>query len=217
MEKTYNTQLICPFSMVISGSSNTGKSELVMKLIEHAPVMISPPVDLIYYCYKIHQDRFNDVKGVTFFENFDESIISEENLKGRSVMLILDDMMTDIPEKTLLDLFLVGRHKHVYPIFICHNLYYSGLKSMRTISLNTSYNIIMKNPRDKSSTRVLGSQMFTGQTPWFMEAYSYATREPWSYIFIDSKATQADECRVRSRIFPGDDIICFVPHIKAKK
>ena len=74
----------------------------------------------------------------------------------------------------------------------------------------------MKNPRDKSSTRILGSQMFTGQTKWFMEAYSYATRESYSYLLIDSKPTQADNLRLRANIFPGEDMICFIPNIKGK-
>ena len=52
MEKTYNVQFTQPFNIVISGSSNTGKSEWVLKLIENASTMISPPVDLIIYCYK---------------------------------------------------------------------------------------------------------------------------------------------------------------------
>ena len=217
MEKTYCTQFICPFNMVISGSSNTGKTEFVMRLIKYNKELITPPVDKIYYCYKEYQEKFKEVEGVEFFEGFDESIISKENLEGGSVLLILDDLMTQIQENILLDIFLVySHHRKVYPVFVCHNLYYSGLKNMKTISLNTTYNVIMKNPRDKSSTRILGSQMFTGQTKWFMEAYSYATRESYSYLLIDSKPTQADNLRLRANIFPGEDMICFIPNIKGK-
>ena len=217
MEKTYNTQFIAPFNLVVSGPSSGGKTELVLKLIEHADVMISPKPDLIYYCYKVYQNRFKDVKGVSFFEGYDESIISEENLKSRSVFLILDDLMCDIPEKSLLDLFLVySHHKRVFPCFICHNLYYSGLKNMRTISLSTTYNIILRNPRDKSGIRTLAAQLYPSQTKWFLEAYEFATSQSYSYILLDSKPTQADEVRVRTRILPGEDMICFIPHIKAK-
>ena len=123
--------------------------------------------------------------------------------------------MTSIPSDTLLEIFLVkSHHEKISPIFICHNLYYSGLKCMRTLSLNTAYNVIMKNPRDISSTRVLGTQMFPpGLLKFFMEAYHYATKESYSYLFIDSKPTQSDELRLRTRIFPGEDTICFVPPI----
>ena len=216
MEKTYNAQFLAPFNMVVSGGSYSGKSEWVFRLITHAKEMIQPNVDLIYYCYKEYSDRFNDIKGVTFFQGFEESIISKENLKSKSCLLILDDLMCDINEKILLDLFLVySHHRSVYPIFICHSLYHSGLKCNRTISLSTTYNVIMKSNRDKSSIRVLASQMFPGQVKWFVEAFSYATRDNFSYIVVDSRSTQADELRVRTRVFPGEDMICFIPNIKA--
>ena len=75
-----------PFNIVISGSSNTGKSEWVLKLIENASTMISPPVDLIIYCYKEFQARFKRVKGVIFHEGFDKSLVSKEKLQNRSVL-----------------------------------------------------------------------------------------------------------------------------------
>lgn len=215
MEKTYNVQFTQPFNMVISGSSNTGKSEWVFRLIENAAIMISPPVDLIIYCFKEYQPRFKDIKGVNFHSGFDESLISKEKLQGRSVLLILDDLMTTIDSDILLNIFTVlSHHRKINPIFICHNLYFSGLKCMRTISLNTAYNVIMKNPRDKSSIECLGRQMFPGQSKFFMESYNFATRKSYSYLVIDSKPTQDDDLRLRTNVFPGEQMICFIPNKK---
>jgi len=212
MEKTYNVQFTQPFNIVISGSSNTGKSEWVLKLIENASTMISPPVDLIIYCYKEFQARFKRVKGVIFHEGFDESLVSKEKLQNRSVLLILDDLMTSIKSDVLLNIFLVmSHHRRVNPVYICHNLYYSELKCMRTISLNTTYNVIMKNPRDKSSIECLGRQMFPGDSRWFMESYNHAcSLNLFSYLVIDSKSTTPDEIRLRTNIWPGQDTICYV-------
>ena len=215
MEKTYNVQFTQPFNMVISGSSNTGKSEWVFRLIENAAIMISPPVDLIIYCFKEYQSRFKDIKGVNFHSGFDESLISKEKLQDRSVLLILDDLMTTIDSDILLNIFTVlSHHRKINPIFICHNLYFSGLKCMRTISLNTAYNVIMKNPRDKSSIECLGRQMFPGQSKFFMESYNFATRKSYSYLVIDSKPTQDDDLRLRTNVFPGEQMICFIPNKK---
>ena len=75
MDEAYNVQFTQPFNMIISGSSNTGKSEWVFRLIENASVMISPPVDLILYCYKEFQPRFKEIKGVEFHSMFDEELI----------------------------------------------------------------------------------------------------------------------------------------------
>ena len=105
MEKTYNTQFNQPFNIVISGQTESGKSEWTFRLIRNAHAMISPPVDLIYYVYKKWQDSFKELSGVSFFEGYDDSIISKENLKNRSVLLVLDDLMTDIPSDTTRYLF----------------------------------------------------------------------------------------------------------------
>ena len=82
MDKTHNMALIQPFNMVISGASNTGKSNFVKRLIEHSSTMISPPVEIILWCYNEYSEMFKEIKGVTFHKGFDESIISKEKLKG---------------------------------------------------------------------------------------------------------------------------------------
>ena len=129
-------------------------------------------------------------------------------------MLILDDLMVTIKPDDLLDLFLVqSHHSKINPVFICHNLYHSN-KSSRTIALNTTYNVLMRNPRDKSSVICLGSQMFPGESKYFIESYNLATKDSYSYLFIDSKANQDEKLRLRTRIFPGEDQICFIPHKK---
>ena len=213
MAKTYNIQFRQPFNMVISGSSNSGKTEFVFRLIKHADVMISPPVDLIIYCYNEYQNRFKEIKGVYFHHGFEESLISKEKLKGRCVLLILDDMMSTIDPDVLSKTFTIySHHRKVLPLFITHNLFYTGLKCGRTIALNTVYNVIMKTTRDKASIEVLARQVFLGQVKFFMESFNYATRKSYSYLVLDSKNDQDEEVRLRTQIFPGEDTICFIPN-----
>lgn len=199
--------------MVVSGATSSGKSYFIKRLCKHANEMVSPPCDLIIYCYETWTDGFKDMPPeIVFHKGFDESVICKEKIQGRSVMLILDDLMLKIDPQLLLDTFLVkAHHEKINPIFICHNLYFSGLKALRTINLNTCYNVLMKNFRDISSVRTLGSQMYpAGSLKFFLECYTYATKEAYSYLLIDSKPTQRDEVRLRTRIFPGEDTICFV-------
>ena len=211
VHKTYDAILIQPFNLVISGATSSGKNEWCYRLIANASEMISPPVDLIYFCYKVYQEKFKTLKGVQFFEGFDPLIVSKQQLKGKRVLLILDDLMMSIKPDVLLDLFTVqSHHAGVNPVFICHNLYYSNQKSARTVNLNTTYNCILKNPRDKSSINCLGSQMFPGESKYFLESYSIATKDSFSYLWIDSKPNQDEKLRLRTRIFPGEDQVCFV-------
>ena len=63
--------------------------------------MISPPVDLIFFCYKVYQEKFKTLKVVQFFEGFDSSTVTKQQLKGKTVLLILDNLMMTIkPENS---------------------------------------------------------------------------------------------------------------------
>ena len=86
----------------------------------------------------------------------DKSITSKENLKSRSVFLILDDLLGDIDPKILSDIFLVlSHHRRVSVCLITHSLFYPGLKCRKLIMDSTTYNIIMKNNRVNPSVSLM--------------------------------------------------------------
>ncbi len=68
-------------------------------------------------------------------------------------------------------------HKSFSIILITQNLFFQG-KTSRTITLNTHYIILYKNPRDSMQIMVLGRQIFPGNTKYFMECYQDATNQP---------------------------------------
>lgn len=60
-------------------------------------------------------------------------------------------------------LFTKGsHHMKLSVIFIVQNLF-DNAKEMRTINVNTSYFVLLKNPRDKSQIEYLGKQMLPGK------------------------------------------------------
>lgn len=80
-------------------------------------------------------------------------------------------------------------HRNLSVIYIVQNLFCQG-KSIRTISLNTNYLVLFKNPRDANQVRVLARQMYPGNTGYFMDAYQDATNKPYGYLMIDYKASE---------------------------
>ena len=44
------------------------------------------------------------------------------------------------------------------------------------------------------------------------EAFKDATSIPYGYLFLDMKVETPEDLRVRSRIFPGDDLIIYGPN-----
>ena len=62
-----------------------------------------------------------------------------------------------------------------------HNLFPKN-KESRTISLNSQYIVVFKNPRDVSQTTTLAKQMYPGRVKFVQEAFADATSTPYGYI-----------------------------------
>ncbi len=90
------------------------------------------------------------------------------------------------------------------------NLFDKG-RSHRTVSLNTQYMVLFKNPRDKSQIEVLARQMYPKNRNLLVAAFIHATQKPFGYLFIDLRPETDEQIRLRSNIFPGEDHLCYAP------
>ena len=82
------------------------------------------------------------------------------------------------------NLFTNGRHLNLSIVFVSQNLFYNG-KKCRTISLNSTYIVVFKNPRDQSQIRHLACQMFPSKPKFPQVAYEEETKDPYRYLFLD--------------------------------
>ena len=74
-------------------------------------------------------------------------------------------------------------------------MYHKG-GSQRTMSLNSHYNIIFKNPRDATQIRTLAYQMHPGNSKWFLDAFADATSRPYGYLVLDNHPRSDEDQRV---------------------
>ena len=84
------------------------------------------------------------------------------------------------------------------------NLFHQG-KGSRSISLNSHYLELFKNPCDKLQVLTLAKQMYHGRTNFFLKQYEGAVRRPFGYLLIDLKTTTQDDCRLRTNVLPGEE------------
>ena len=54
-----------PFTCMLAGPSQSGKSTLLAKILEDNQNMITPPPTKIVYCYARWSDGFNKLKTIT--------------------------------------------------------------------------------------------------------------------------------------------------------
>ena len=90
-------------------------------------------------------------------------------------------------------------------VFVVQNLFYNA-KEMRTININTTYFILLKNPRDKSQIEHLGKQMFPGSKGFLRNVYNDATSTSYGYLLIDCKSDTDDRVRLRTRILKSEHV-----------
>ena len=64
-------------------------------------------------------------------------------------------------------------------------------KESRTISLNSQYIVVFKNPRDVSQMTTLAKQMYPGRVKFVQDAFVDATSTPYGYILVDLKQDTA--------------------------
>ena len=75
-------------------------------------------------------------------------------------------------------------HLNLSVIFVNQNAFYTG-KKCRTISLNSTYIVVFKNPRDQTQIRHLAYQMFPSKPKFLQAAYEEEMKDPYMYLFLD--------------------------------
>jgi hypothetical protein len=205
--------LLHPFSLIISGISQSGKTRWFETLLNSMSLINPTPVRIII-SYTEDQQVYHDIvqrnprieltRGLDFeLSDFDSSCPS---------LIVIDDQMEKVQkEEKIQTLFTKGiHHKSISVILITQNLYPQG-KHSRDIRLNSHYLVIMKSPTFASQVNYLGRQLFP-KTPCFLpDAYKRATEKPYSYLFINLHPLCPDNSRVLQGIFSNELKFVYLP------
>lgn len=171
--------------------------------------MVDPPPEDIIWCYGEFQNCLTKLPpSVKLIEGLTLDAIDPQKRN----LLIIDDLMTDIKnDKEMTNLFTKGsHHKNTSVIVILQNLFYQS-RELRTMSLNSHYMVLFKNPRDASQITHLAKQMYPGNIGFMQDAFRQATEVPYGYLFVDLKQATSDQFRLRSCVLPHEQTIVFVP------
>ena len=194
-----------PFTCMVAGPTGSGKSGFTFKLIDEVHEQITPSPQKVIYCYGEYQPTFNKYPNVIFNEGLPDN--GEFDGKQRT-LLILDDLMTEAGNGVS-DIFTkLSHHRNISVIFLTQNLFY---KSQRTMSLNSQYLVLFKNPRDVLQVSLLGRQLYPNNSKFLVEAFKMATESPYGYLLIDLRADTLEKYRVRSNIFTGERHYAYLP------
>ena len=205
-------------SIIVTGSSKSGKTYWINKFLQQLDQMFAgtAPSEVLYYFLHdqpLYAEMRENLKDrITFREGVPSlNDIMEFAKDDQHRLIIFFDVMHLIVDNKDISLLFTNlvHHKKMSCMIVYQNLFSAG-KYARTISVNADYLVVFKNVRDKSQIAYLGRQLYPGkQAKMFMAAYMDAVKSPHSYLVIDMTVTTNDMYRLRSHIFPGEQMIIY--------
>jgi len=199
----------------VAGSTGSGKSRLVARLIRSRKEMFRHVPAAVHYAYKEWQPvLFGEMQEKDSVQ-FHEGLPSIETIKswsrgvhGRHLLLILDDLQHEVcaSKETSCLFSVLSHHCNISVVFVVQNLYpKSGGGSVRDLFLNVHYVVLLSSKRDKLQVSNLARQVFPGQNRFLMSAYEDAvSSRNFQYLVIDLHPSTSRQYMVRANIFPGE-------------
>jgi len=214
-----NNQLVFslrhPFTCSVVGPTFSGKTNLVLELIERRAEIISHPLDRIIYIYTEDQEIFHEFQQkhpIVSFTKDMEVLKDITYTNNKRTLIVFDDKLLDFCGKENEDIiywFTMGAHHRNCSIILL--LQTAFAKSLRTVAINSMYLLLLNNSRDKSTITSLGKQTFPHKPKFLPEALERAVSKPFGYLFFVFHVLDNNLYRVRSSIYPSPDCEIYVP------
>ena len=211
----FDARLKTPFSMIIAGPSNSGKTTFVIDLLKHSDRLIDNEFDYVLYFYgeRFPHDKELAKHNIQFYQGLPESFDSFINPSKRG-LAIFDDLMSECGNNKLITEFFTKRshHENVSIIFITQNLFQEG-KERKTFAKNATYLCIFNSPLDQTIAYILARKLMPKNQRCFVDIFVHATSRPHGYLFIDGHQKTPKNAMFRSNIFDSVQHV-FIPQKK---
>ena len=183
-ERCRRFQFEHPFTCIVAGMTGSGNTVWVKSLLTQAYRMINLPPEKIVWCYSQWQPAYTEIlvtiPNIEFVKGIPTALEQDAyfSVNKRNLILIDDQMIEAGNDNRIVNLFTKGsHHRNLNVIYVVQNLFHQG-KGNRSISLNSHYLVLFKNPRDKLQVLTLAKQMYPGRTDFFLKQYEEAVRRP---------------------------------------
>ena len=191
--------------MLIIGPMGSGKTNTLLHLIDKFH-----PIDKIYlyakdtdeekYQYLINKREHVGIKNLNdpyaFIEYSNdmndvlEDINSYNKNRDKKVLIIFDDMIADIMRSEefkaiVKKLFIRCRKLNISIVFITQSLF----RTPKDARLNSTHYILMKIGNKKELKSIAEENSGHLDFKEFLKIYNYCTREPYSFMLVDTRPT----------------------------
>ena len=144
------------------------------------------------------------VNAIEFLEKLPTEEELAKKVSGHThSILVADDKLAEINNSDYAsELFTrLSHHLGISTVLLLQNATLQG-KGSSDIAKNCHYNVLMRSARDRNFIKSLGVCLNDYRNLMF--AYNDATKDPWSYLVVDTHPRSNPELRYYSHIFPDD-------------
>ena len=168
-EKCQRFQFEHPFTSMVAGMKGSGKTVWVQSLLTQVYRMINlPPEKIVCFAY---MEMLVTIPNIEFVKGIPAALEQDAYFSvNKRNLIVFDDQMIDAgKDQRIVNLFTRGsHHRNLSVIYIVQNVFHQG-KGSRSISLNSHYLVLFKNPRDELQVLTLAKQMYPGRTDFFLK------------------------------------------------
>ncbi|KAL3075851.1 hypothetical protein niasHT_032054 [Heterodera trifolii] len=177
--------------MIVSGSTGSGKSEWIMRLLRNVDKMFSTPIERVIYSYGelntnvINLQRAGKVGNVpvTVHSGVPRAEQVRECAKKEKTLLVLDYLVVGINQQYLDALFTRGSHNWgISVILVTQHLFN---KELRVAHTNSHYLVLMLNPAGALQIRTIATHLFPSRNAHFIEAYRDACAKNFGFLLAN--------------------------------
>lgn len=207
----FDLRFECPSRWILAGSSGCGKTTAVLNICRFADTLFKDgrcKQNIIYF-YKEWQPQLEMFKkenivhkwiaGKPTVELVHE--LTDQCKDSGGSIIVIDDFATEL-DKEIAQIFKsTSHHTASNVLLLSQNLYE---ENMRGISLNATYIMVFKNPRDRGQITHFARQIAPHNSKYIIEAYMDATQKPYSYLLFDNHQDTHDLFRIRTNVLPHE-------------
>ena len=109
-----------PFTCIVSGSTVSGKSIFMLKLIRHAQQVFTPPPERIIYRSGEYQKVFDSYPKVEFHDGLSDLNDFDDKIR---TLLVLDDLMTSTYDMVVDLSRQISHHRNFSVVYLTDNIF----------------------------------------------------------------------------------------------
>jgi hypothetical protein len=212
--EVFDCSLHFPGTLTIYGSSQAGKSTLVLDIIRNSvQVFGDQNIQAIYYIYTSYQEKFDDFKKETPLIQFIPSY-TEVPSDLNNAIIVYDDyqliFQTDTKARLhIIDVFQrLAHHNKLFCVCILQTIFNNKL---RNLALNSTYQIYFPSVRDHLQITYLNREYFPQFKGFLSEVVRDVLKKSHGFMLLDCNRKSHERFRVRNFVIPHTDSKVYIP------